>query len=400
MKGEFDRKARRRETGIEAARPPLLSVVVPCANEQDVLPETHRQLTEALSKIEDLRFEIVYVDDGSRDATPHVLRRLQRSDERVRVVRLSRNFGHQVAITAGMEHAAGDAVVVIDADLQDPPEVIAAFVDQWRRGYEVAYGVRTERNGETAFKLCTAKVFYRLIARLSETEISLDTGDFRLMDRKVVDALLAMPERDRFIRGMVSWLGFSQVPVPYRRAARVAGKTKFSLFKMVRFATDGIVSFSTVPLRLASYLGFAVSGISIIGILIALYARLFGKDWVQGWTSLVIAVLFLGGVQLVCLGIIGEYVGRTYGESKRRPLYLVRERLGFDQVTIDLPETEQQPDEAVSEAESRRPEPLRFPAGRAPRVRGNEERAPVAAGADNAGVKAEAEFPLRRGSRR
>src|SRR6516165_8299279 len=347
MKPEVDDRPRSREWWSQETC--LLSVIVPCANEEEVLLETHRQLVEALARIVDLGFEIVYVDDGSTDSTPALLRELQLSDDRVRVVRLSRNFGHQVPITAGMEHAAGDAVVVIDADLQDPPEVIAAFVDQWRRGYEVAYGVRTERNGETAFKLCTAKVFYRLIARLSETEISLDTGDFRLMDRKVVDALLAMPERDRFIRGMVSWLGFSQVPVPYRRAARVAGKTKFSLFKMVRFATDGIVSFSTVPLRLASYLGFAVSGISIIGILIALYARLFGKDWVQGWTSLVIAVLFLGGVQLVCLGIIGEYVGRTYGESKRRPLYLVRERLGFDQVPIDFADAEQR-GEAVVEA--------------------------------------------------
>jgi dolichol-phosphate mannosyltransferase len=307
----------------------LLSVVVPCANEESVLLETHRRLTDTLSETAGSSFEIVYVDDGSTDATPRLLRRLQQTDSRVRVVLLSRNFGHQVAITAGMEHAAGDAVVVIDADLQDPPEVIAAFVDKWRRGHEVVYGVRTGRDGETAFKLWTAKLFYRLIGRLSDTRIPLDTGDFRLMDRKVVDALLAMPERDRFIRGMVSWLGFSQVAVPYHRAARLAGHTKFSLIKMFRFATDGIVSFSTVPLKLASWLGFAVSGISLAGILIALYARLFEKNWVQGWTSLVIAVLFLGGVQLICLGIIGEYVGRIYGESKRRPLYLVCERLGF-----------------------------------------------------------------------
>lgn len=317
------------ESSLRRAEPALLSVVVPCKNEEQVLFETHRRLVDALSQISGLSFEIIYIDDGSGDSTPALLRELQRGDKRVRVVRLSRNFGHQVAITAGIDHASGDAVVVIDGDLQDPPEVIAEFVAQWRQGYDVAYAVRTERDGETAFKLWTAKLFYRLIGRLSETEIPPDTGDFRLMDRKVVDALLAMPERDRFIRGMVSWLGFSQVPVPYRRAPRMAGETKFSLWKMVRFATDGIVSFSIVPLRLATYLGFAVSGIAVIGILVALYSRLFAKDWVQGWASIVIAVLFLGGVQLICLGIIGEYVGRIYGEVKSRPLYFVRERLGF-----------------------------------------------------------------------
>jgi polyisoprenyl-phosphate glycosyltransferase len=219
---------------------------------------------------------------------------------------------------------------VIDADLQDPPEVIAEFVSQWRRGYDVAYGVRTERDGETAFKLWTAKLFYRFIGRLSETDIPLDTGDFRLMGRTVVEALLAMPERDRFIRGMVSWLGFSQVAVPYRRARRLAGKTKYPLFKMIRFATDGIVSFSTVPLRLATYLGLAVSGIAVVGIVAALYTRLFGGHWVRGWASIVIPILFFGGVQLMSLGVIGEYVGRIYGEAKRRPLYFVRERLGFE----------------------------------------------------------------------
>ena len=318
--------------------PKLLSVVVPCANEEQVLNQTHARLVEVLGSRE-LDFEIVYVDDGSTDATPLILQALQRTDERVRVVRLSRNFGHQVAITAGMEHASGDAVVVIDADLQDPPEVIAEFVKVWQNGHDVAYGVRAERDGETPFKLLTAKAFYRLIGRLSETKIPLDTGDFRLMDRKVVDALLAMPERDRFIRGMVSWLGFSQVGVPYHRAARQAGSTKFSLLKMLRFALDGIASFSTAPLKLASWLGFAVSGVALMGILVTLYARLFEKNWVQGWASLVIAILFLGGVQLICLGIIGEYVGRIYGESKRRPLYLVRERLGFEQDSPDLPDS-------------------------------------------------------------
>jgi dolichol-phosphate mannosyltransferase len=308
----------------------LLSVVVPCANEEEVLLHTHCRLVDALAQIPDLCFEIVYVDDGSRDSTPDLLRQLQHGDDRVRIVRLSRNFGQQVAITAGMEHASGDAVVVIDADLQDPPQVIAEFVAQWRLGYDVAYGVRTERDGETAFKLWTARLFYRLIGRLSETTIPLDTGDFRLMDRRVAEALLSMPERDRFIRGMVSWLGFSQVAVPYCRARRLAGKTKYPLFKMVRFAADGIVSFSTIPLRLATYLGLVVSGMAGVGVLVALYSRLFRKDWVQGWASTVIPILFIGGVQLIGLGVIGEYVGRIYGEAKRRPLYFVRELLGFE----------------------------------------------------------------------
>ena len=333
---------------LRKPRAAKLSVVVPCANEEEVLPQTHRRLTKALERIPDLSFEIIYVDDGSEDATPILLQDLQRSDRRVRVVRLSRNFGHQAAITAGMEHASGDAVVVIDADLQDPPEVIGDFVAQWRGGCDVAYGVRTDREGESAFKVWTAKIFYRLIGKLSETKIPLDAGDFRLMDRQVVDALLDMPERDRYIRGMVSWLGFSQVGVPYRRAPRLAGQTKYPLFKMIRFATDGIVSFSIVPLRVATYLGFTVSGIAVVGILAALYARLFEKDWVRGWTSLVIALLFLGGVQLICLGIIGEYIGRIYGESKRRPLYLVRERLGFGRFALSGPA----PKENIREAET------------------------------------------------
>jgi dolichol-phosphate mannosyltransferase len=271
------------------------------------------------------------VDDGSADSTPELLRELQESDERIRVVRFSRNFGHQMAITAGLEHASGEAVVVIDADLQDPPEVILEFVEKWMDGYDVIYGVRADREGETAFKLWTAKVFYRCIARLSDTRIPVDTGDFRLMDRRVVNALLGMPERDRFVRGMVSWLGFSQVGVSYHREARTAGTTKFSFFKMLKFAMDGIFSFSVLPLRIATWTGFAASGIAILGIVVAVIERIFGvHGLVKGWTSILIAVLFIGGVQLICMGIIGEYVGRTYGESKRRPLYVLRERIGFE----------------------------------------------------------------------
>ena len=307
----------------------MISIVVPCLNEEEVLRVTNRRLVAVLERLPQ-RFEILYVDDGSTDRTPEILQELQRDDGRIRVVRFSRNFGHQMAITAGLEHASGDAVAIIDADLQDPPEVLADFVAKWMEGCEVVYGVRAEREGETAFKLWTAKLFYRLIGKLSDTEIPLDTGDFRLMSRRVVDALLAMPERDRFVRGMVSWLGFSQAAVLYRRAGRAAGVTKFSLFKMMRFATDGIVSFSILPLRLATGVGFAASGIALVGILITVVERLMGVEGlVKGWASILVAILFVGGVQLICMGIIGEYIGRIYGESKRRPLYVVRERIGF-----------------------------------------------------------------------
>jgi polyisoprenyl-phosphate glycosyltransferase len=307
----------------------LLSIIIPCFNEEPVIRETHRSLMETLETIPGGSFELLYVDDGSDDATLNILREHQQADSRIRVIALSRNFGHQIAVTAGFEHAKGDAVVVIDADLQDPPHVILEMLDRWRQGVDVAYGVRSEREGETAFKLWTAKAFYRFINRLSDVAIPLDTGDFRLMDRKVVDALLAMPERDRFVRGMVTWLGFRQEPVRYRRAARFAGETKYPLRKMLLFATDGILSFSLVPLRLAVLMGLTASGLALLGIIYALAMRLFTDVWVTGWTLLFIASLFLGGVQLLFLGIMGEYVGRIYGEVKRRPLYLVKERLGF-----------------------------------------------------------------------
>ncbi len=308
----------------------LLSVVVPCMNEEEVLRETNRRLVSTLEGVS-LNFEIVYVDDGSTDSTRELLRDLQAHDARIRVVCFSRNFGHQIAITAGLEHSSGDAVVIIDADLQDPPEVILDFVAKWLDGFDVVYGVRTEREGETQFKRWTAKLFYRFIRRLSDTRIPLDAGDFRLMDRRVVDALLSMPERDRFVRGMVSWLGFSQAAVEYHRAPRLAGITKFSLFKMIRFALDGIFSFSILPLRLATWTGFAASGLAVFGIIIVLLEKFFGVvGLVRGWSSAMIAELFIGGVQLICLGIIGEYVGRIYGESKRRPLYIVKEKMGFE----------------------------------------------------------------------
>jgi dolichol-phosphate mannosyltransferase len=307
----------------------LLSVVVPCFDEAPVIRETHARLVAALACIADARFEIVYVDDGSGDRTLSMLRALQQADPRVRVISLSRNFGQQIAGAAGLEHAAGDAVVLIDADLQDPPEVIPEMVERWRAGVDVAYGARTEREGETPLKRWTAKTYCRTLNRLADVDIPLDTGDFRLMDRKVVDALLAMPERDRFVRGMVAWAGFRQEPVHYGRSARFAGRTKYSLTRMLRLASDGILSFTMAPLRLAFFMGLATAGLALAGSAGVLVRYLVTGVGVAGWVVLFIAVLFLGGVQLAFLGVIGEYLGRVYGEVKRRPLYLVKDRQGF-----------------------------------------------------------------------
>ena len=307
----------------------LLSVIVPCYNEQDVLRATHERLTSVLAGMSWLDYELIFINDGSHDDTHAILVQLQIVDPHVRVLLLSRNFGHQIAVTAGLEEATGDAVVIIDADLQDPPEVIPQMVQLWRDGNDVVYGSRTDRQGESKFKLWTAKVFYRLINRLSETKMPFDAGDFRLLDRRVVEVINEMPERARFLRGMVSWAGFKQVSLPYERAARHAGTTKYPLTKMLSFAMDGIISFSLVPLKLAIWSGFLAICIAVVGIILAIIDKLLDKHLVRGWASLFVAVLFMGGVQLVSLGILGEYLGRIYTEVKRRPLYVVQERLGF-----------------------------------------------------------------------
>jgi glycosyltransferase involved in cell wall biosynthesis len=311
----------------------LLSIVVPCFNEEAVLEETHARMSRMATRLLDVEYEIVYVDDGSQDSTADILERLLQADARVRVIRLSRNFGHQIAVTAGLEHATGDAVVLIDADLQDPPEVIPQLVARWHEGYDVAYGERVSRAGETQFKIATARVFYRILKRVTETRIPLDTGDFRLLDRRVVEALRAMPECDRFVRGLVSWAGFRQISVPYHRASRYAGESKYPLMKMLRFAMDGIIGFSTVPLRAVLALGLVASLIAILGTAYALALRTFTNYEVASGTVLLIGLLFLGGVQLVSLGIVGEYVGRSYEQAKRRPLYFIRDRLGFEDTT-------------------------------------------------------------------
>ena len=307
----------------------LLSIIIPCFNEEPVLRATHERLTGVLHELPWLDYELLYINDGSIDHTQQILMQLQLHDPHVRVLRLSRNFGHQIAVTAGLEAACGNAVIVIDADLQDPPEVIPDMIKLWREGNDVVYGIRVEREGESTFKLWTAKVFYRLINRLSETKMPLDAGDFRLLDRKVVEVIKTMPERARFLRGMVSWAGFRQVSLPYHRLARHAGDSKYPFTKMLHFAMDGIISFSLAPLKLAIWTGFLAIWIAVAGIIVAILDRLLEKGLTRGWASLFVAVLFMGGVQLVSLGIIGEYLGRIYTEVKRRPLYVVQERLGF-----------------------------------------------------------------------
>ena len=310
----------------------LISIIIPCHNESTVLRETHRRLASLAERLAKTgTFEFIFVDDGSRDDTARVMHEVALSDPRVRGLRLSRNFGQQIATTAGLENAVGDAVVIMDADLQDPPELIETMIERWEEGYHVAYAQRTERTGETRFKLWSAKLFYRLVQRISRAPIPSDTGDFRLMDRQVVDALLQMPERDRFLRGMVSWVGYRQIAVPYKREPRFAGTTNYPFLKMVSFAVDAVVSFSFAPLRLAVWTGFFVLGLALLGIVYAVLLRFFAdpSQWVRGWASIFVAILFMGGVQLISLGIIGEYVGRIYGEVKQRPLYFIRERFGF-----------------------------------------------------------------------
>ena len=306
--------------------PSLLSVVAPVFNEEHNVRVFCERTIAALG---DVPFEIVMVDDGSSDGTPGVLEDLAVADRRIRVITLSRNFGHQTALTAGLEHARGDAVVMIDADLQDPPELIPDLLEWWRKGSDVVVAVRQEREGETRFKLMTASWFYKLLGRVAQIEVEQDAGDFRLLSRRALDALLAMPERNRYIRGMTAWVGFTHTSVPYRRAPRHAGETKFSVLKMLRFSFDAVASFSYVPLQLATLLGFLCAAIAFLGIPVAIGFRIAG-EFVPGITTVVIAVLLLGGIQLMAIGVIGEYLARVYDEVKRRPLYLVRSKLNFD----------------------------------------------------------------------
>ncbi len=303
---------------------PTFTIIAPIFNEVENLPILYTRICEVMDQTGQ-PWEMVMVNDGSSDGSTEKLDELQAADERIRVVHFARNFGHQIAVTAGLDYSRGDAVVIIDADLQDPPEVILDLISKWKEGYEVVYAVRAKREGETWFKLFTAAAFYRLIQRITDVDIPMDTGDFRLLDRTVVDVMNQMRERHRFLRGMSVWVGFKQIGVEYERAERFAGETKYPLRKMLRFALDAITGFSYFPLQLSMYLGFIAAGLSILSIPVVIALRLAGSQAFFGQASTLIAVLFLGGVQLISLGIVGEYIGRLYDEAKGRPLYIVRQ---------------------------------------------------------------------------
>jgi polyisoprenyl-phosphate glycosyltransferase len=302
--------------------PALLSVVAPMHDEEATVAAFHERVGAAAGEIP---FELVIVDDGSRDGTPAALAALAARDERVKVITLSRSFGHQAALTAGLEHAEGDVIVMLDGDLQDPPELIAEMLDSWRAGADVVYAVRRERAGETAFKRTTATWFYRLFRALADIELEPESGDFRLMDRRALDALLAMPERNRFLRGMSVWVGFNQTAVTFQREARSAGRTKYTLPRMLRFSFDAITSFSHRPLQIAMLLGFACAALAFLLVPLTVVAR-YTNIYERGVPTTIVIVLLLGGIQLICVGIIGEYIGRIYDEVKRRPLYVVRNK--------------------------------------------------------------------------
>lgn len=303
---------------------PVFTIIAPIYNESACLDELYRRVREVMDSTKE-PWELILVDDGSRDGSTDLIRTIADQDDRVRPVIFARNFGHQIAVTAGLDYSRGDAVVVIDADLQDPPEVILDLIAKWREGYQVVYAVRAEREGETWFKKFTASAFYRVIYRITDVKIPMDTGDFRLIDRLVVNVMNSMRERHRFLRGMAAWVGFKQIGVSYKRAARFAGETKYPLKKMLRLALNAITSFSYFPLQLATYVGFVSAGLSILAIPVVIIMRIAGSQAFFGQATTLIAVLFLGGVQLISLGILGEYVGRIYDEAKGRPLYIVSE---------------------------------------------------------------------------
>jgi len=309
---------------------PTYTIIAPIYNEVENIPLLYTRVSEVMAQTGE-PWEFVMVDDGSSDGSTEAILELKAQDEKVKPVIFARNFGHQIAVTAGLDYSSGDAVIIIDADLQDPPEVILDLIQKWKEGFEVVYAVRSKREGETWFKLFTASAFYRLIQRITDVNIPMDTGDFRLLDRKVVQVLNGMREKHRFLRGMSVWVGFKQTGVEYERAERFAGETKYPLKKMIRFASDAITGFSYFPLQLAMYLGFIAAGISIISIPVVIVLRLTGSQAFFGQATTLIAVLFLGGVQLISIGLLGEYIGRLYDEAKGRPLYITRENLEVEE---------------------------------------------------------------------
>ncbi|AIK40603.1 glycosyltransferase like 2 family protein [Bacillus pseudomycoides] len=317
----------------------LVSIVVPMYFEEEVAQECYNRLKSVMIQ-NNINYEFVFVNDGSTDRTMEILKEIAANDYRAKVVNFARNFGHQTAVTAGIDCASGDAIVIIDADLQDPPEVIPELIAKWQEGYEVVYAKRKQRKGETWFKLLTAKYFYRFLNYMSDIDIPKDTGDFRIIDRKVADVFKQMTERNRFIRGMMSWVGFSQTYVEYERDERFAGETKYPLKKMIKFASDGIIAFSTKPLRIVMTLGIMSVFISIAVLLYSVIVKLIGKDIQTGWASIMVAITFFSGIQLLGLGIVGQYIARIYDESKNRPIYIVKETINVDQKDTSDPKRE------------------------------------------------------------
>lgn len=313
---------------------PLVSIVLPAFNEEATLQTTISRISDVMQNL-DITYEIIVVNDGSSDQTKTVLEDLVKRHTEVKAIHFSRNFGHQIAVTAGVDHAIGDVVVLMDADLQDPPELIEQFLEKWREGYDVVYAVRQKREGESWFKKISAHLFYRVLRAMTDIDIPMDTGDFRLMSREVALTLSAIRERHRFIRGMIAWMGFRQIGVPYERQERFAGESKYPLRKMIRFSIDGITSFSFRPLQFATHVGVFVAFCGFLGMLAVLYEKIFTRNTVQGWTSLMLVVLFLGGIQLILLGVVGEYIGRIYDEVRGRPMYIVEQRSNLNHSALE-----------------------------------------------------------------
>ena len=307
-----------------------ISVIVPMYYEEKVAEECYKRLTTCLQKLTDYTYEIIIIDDGSKDKTLEILENIASKDDKVKVISFSRNFGHQAAVTAGLKHVSGDAIIIIDADLQDPPELIPQMMQLWEQGNEIIYAKRKKRKGESPFKLLSAKLFYQILNALSDTEIPKDTGDFRLVDRKVVDTINNMPEHNKFLRGLFSWVGYKQIPFEYEREERFAGKTKYPLRKMLKLASDGIISFSTKPLKLVGLLGFISIVISILILIYALLSYFLKLNQLSaGWTSLMVAITFFAGVQLLSIWIMSEYIGRIYDETKQRPQFIINKKINF-----------------------------------------------------------------------
>lgn len=307
----------------------LISIITPCYNEEEVINETIRRFNSSIKNINKYKFEFIFIDDGSTDKTYEILKKNSLTDKKIKIISFSRNFGHQAALSAGLENCKGDAAIIIDADLQDPPELINDMITKWNKGFKVVYGQRIERKSETIFKKLSAKYFYRILNFLTEVNIPLDTGDFRLIDKSIIDILKTMPENKKFYRGLIAWCGFKQSSIEYSRDKRFAGKTKYPLFKMIQFSLDGILSLSIKPLKIITIIGFFIAFLSFIGISNIIYNKIFHGAMITGWASILVAILFIGGIQLISIGILGEYLGRSYSEIQKRPKYIINKKVGF-----------------------------------------------------------------------